>query len=347
MSWFDTEGKMSENILFSKVTYRRNISGEGFPHKNSGMMSEIISRTESILKKNGFHSEDISKRGRYTSLSYFEKQYTDESFCNFRHSKAIFLNEPCSLSICVGGADLFNIYAILPGASVSEAYKISSSAEELLDSEFDFAFDEQIGYLSPLFDACGSGVRISSAMYLPLLSQSKKLFEIEKRLSEQGISIYPLFSHAHESHIYVMTYSPSYPCCEGSCVSMFEKIMCDIINLEMSEVSSLDKSDILNIEDDGCTALGSLAFSFSLSEKKLIEYIEKLRLCISVGCDKKTGRNISPSMLNSILFDNLSYSILSSTGAKISSDEALCFERAQQVKRALALIPEAGMISNT
>ncbi len=347
MSWFDTDGKMSEYILFSKFTYTRNLSGMLFSGNQPKQIADVIVRAESILKKNGFHTCKIEKSARNLAMSYCEKQYAEQDFCSFPYDKAIFFNEPCSLSISVGGSNLINIYAILPGASVRDAYKISSSAEELLDSEFDFAYDESSGYLSPIPSACGNGIRISCAFYLPLLSHAGRIPSLCRSLSELGISLYPLFSQDTKSNIYVMTYSPPPSVGEEHSVNIFEKLMLDIVSLEKDELKALGTDRIFNIAERGSRALGELAYSNSLTEEELIFLTSEIRLCLSAGCGDKLIKSISPSVLNSIVFDSLSYSVMANSQKRITNKSELDSERAYQVRRLISSLPEKNALVAT
>ena len=347
MSWFNTDGKMSENILFSKFTYTRNLSGLLFSGNQPKQIADVIARVEAILKKNGFHACKIEKSAKSTAMSYCEKQYVEQDFCSFPYDKAIFFNEPCSLSVSVGGSNLINIYAILPGASVRDAYKISSSAEEMLDSELDFAYDEELGYLSPIPSMCGSGIRISCALYLPQLSRAGKIPSLCRSLSELGISLYPLFSQGASGDIYVMTYSPAQFSREEACVDIFEKLMLDVISLEKEELKALEAGKIFNIAESGSRALGILAYAHSLSEEELISLVSEIRLCLSAGCDEKLIKSISPSSLSSITFDCLSYSLLANSRNKITSKAQLDFERAAQVRRMINSLPEVNALIAT
>lgn len=347
MSWFNTDGKMSENILFSKFTYTRNLSGLLFSGNQPKQISDIITRAESILKKNGFHTYKIQKAAKNTALSYCEKQYVEQDFCSFPYDKAIFFNEPCSLSISVGGSNLINIYAILPGASVRDAYKISSSAEELLDAEFDFAYDESLGYLSPVPNMCGSGIRISCALYLPLLSQANKIPSLCRSLSELGISLYPIFSQSSSGDIYIMTYSPPMSADEETSVDMFEGLMLDVISLEKEELKALGEDKIFNIAERGSRALGILAYAHSLTEDELISLTSDIRLCLSAGCDEKLIKSVAPSVINSIMFDSLSYSVLANSRNKIKSKSDLDAERATQMRKLINSLPEKNALIST
>lgn len=339
MPWFDTDGKMSENIIFSKFTYVRNLADTYFANKDPDGMADIISRTESLLKKNGFHSEDIAKKGRFGAMSYCEMQYVDSDFPAFTHKKALFFNEPCSLCVSVGGANIFNISAILPGASVREAYKISSCAEELIDSEFDFAYHKDHGYLSPLPSLCGNGIRICSALYLPLLTRACKIDGICRHLSQFGITLYPLFSRQCMSDIYVMTYYPK-STDEEEFVSLFEKSMLDIEKLEQKEKSFLGEDKRSSITDRGNMALGGLAYSVSLSEHELVSKLSDIRLSVCCGHRSKLIKDVSPAILNSLLFENLPCTLMSGSKNKISSEEALCEERGMSVRRTVLALPE-------
>lgn len=336
MAWYDIDGKLSEHILFSKFTYTRNLSDTlFFQGLDKKKMTEIITRTDAILKKNGFHAKDSGQR---SVMAYYEKQFLDYDVCIADGERAIYFNEPCNLSLSVGGSNLFNIYSILPGAAVSEAHRIASSAESLLDSELDFAYNESIGYLSPTPHLCGSGARISSALYLPLLTKSCRIPSLMASLYSFGATMHPLFSHSSFGDIYILSYTIPKDMDEDSAISLFEGLVSNIIELETQQEGELSEDELESISDNSHRALGVLEYATRLSEEETISLLSSIRLSLCVGSE--LSRDVRPSSLCGIMCQSLSSVIVADSRKKITSDSELMTERAATVKRLLRAIPE-------
>lgn len=347
MSWYDTDGELSENILFSKFTYMRSIPTHAANNTGANSMQNVTERIEALLKKNGFHSQKLKKDDRIATAALCERLYINADLCTRYGDGEIFFNEPCNLCITVSSSGLINIYSMLSGDSIRDAHKISSSAESLLDSELDFEYDAGIGYLCPSPHLCGSGIRISCALYLPLLTRADKISSICHSLSEYGVSLYPLLPWRTSGDIYVMTLSPDNHVSEQISVDIFEWLMREIVRLERDEVGTLSDDQVLTIAERAARALGILTHAGSICEEEMISLLSEVRLCLSTGQGDRLFRVVSPSSLNVIMLENMSAGVMQSAGREIKSKQALNSQRAASVREAILLLGERQTVQST
>lgn len=347
MSWLDNDGKISENILFSKFTYVRNLTDTPAQGMSAEQLESFLSDAEELLKKNGFSMQSVEQNGSTLSGYLCEHQYIESDSCGTHGVRAVFFNEPCNLCISVGGTNLICISSILSGASIRDAYKISSSAEELMDSKFDFAFSHSKGYLSPVPTDCGSGTRMTCAVYLPLLAMSGKISSLTARLCKHGVSLYPLFSHKSTGDIYMMTCSPSRSIPEEEAVGIFEQLVSYALELERAELDGISGSTLFSVAEEASRAEGILSFCLSLSENELIDLTSRIRLSVYLGSSDMLVSSITPRLLNQILFDNLSCSVMTHSNSPITDRDMLDRERAMSVRRLVTALPAQGALVNT
>lgn len=347
MSWLDNDGKLSENVLFSKFTYVRNLADTPAQGMSAEQLSGFITATEELLKKNGFSMQSVENTTSPLSGSLCEHQYTEADTYSTQSVRAVFFNEPCNLCISIGGANLICISSILSGASIRDAYKISSSAEELMDSKFDFAFDHKSGYLSPVPTDCGSGIRMTCAVYLPCLTSSGKISSLTAVMCKHGISLYPLFSQKSTGDIYMMTCSPSRNISEDEAVSIFEQLISYATDLERAEYDNISPKMLFNVAEEASRASGILSYCLSLSENELIDLTSRIRLSLCLGCSDMLTRTVTPCILNQILFDNLSCSVMTHSASPVTDKSSLDRERAMSVRKAISVLAERGALVNT
>lgn len=337
MSWYNTDGNACEHVLFSKFTYTRNLANTLFSQAiDKKKMSEILALTDALLKKNGFHQKDVSAR---SILAYYEKQYIEPDVSIAGGERAVYFNEPCSLSLSIGSANLFNVYAILPGASISEAHKLASSVEQLLDSELDFAYSQKAGYLSPIPHLCGSGSRISTALYLPLLKRNDKITSVMASLYSFGAALHPLFSHKSFGDIYIMSYTLPKDRDEASAISLCERLVTDIVALEHEQQSSLSEGELEDISELSHRAIGVLEYATGVTEEEMLELISQIRLSLCLG--KALPKDLRPSTLNNMLIESLSAVLCADSRGKITSEKELAARRASVIKKLLRSVPSA------
>ncbi len=341
MSWYNTQGQDQDHVLFSKVRYIRNIAKQNFCHLiDEKRASETFAKLESILQKNGFRGEKLGTEKTHTLLSLREKQFIESDHVFSGRCRALYLNEPCNLTVALGGDNYITISSIVSGRSVEEAMNIASRAEELFDREIDLAYSESIGYLSPVSSDSGSGVCFSSALYLPSLKSCGCDSQLRGMTASVGITLEPMFSEA-AGGIYIMSYVPHFLACEKSAASFFANAVSRMIELERKSLSELYSGSKDILYDRARKAMGILLYSDILSESELIKYLSEIRLCLVTS---ETHPESLPDIatLNYLCAEGMSSSVIASSKAVCISSLDCDRARAKLVSAYIKHKKEAG-----
>ena len=336
MSWYNTEGN-DPHVLYSKTCYIRNIALSPFQKKLGDKNREaIFKKIDSILQKNGFSCENISAGDSLKPISLTEKGFADASFVSSDTARAVYFNEPCSLSIALGGKDLITISSLLSGNSLPETRNIASGAEELLDRSLEFAFADGVGYLSPIPENCGSGVIFSALIYIPSLSKSEEIDSIRHQLAASGIDIFPTFTHK-DTDLFTVTYSPPHACDEGAAAESFSMILGSIIGREKELLAIISEENCQIIADRAWKAYGALRYARLLGEGEMLSLSSQIRVAL-IATNGEGLPPITATALNKMLFENLNSSLFLTRKACRGEIE-LCRGRAESVA---ALLSSAG-----
>ncbi len=330
MPWFNTQGACPEFVLYSKVRYIRNIAKQNFyPVADSKKNAESIARIESVLSKNGFRQEKLAHSVTPALLALAEKQFIERELVYTEHTRALYLNEPCSLIVSLGGYDLLTVSSIVAGLSVSEAKNIASGAEELIDREVEFAYSESLGYLSPSPRSTGSGLCFSACLYLPSLRLAGSC-SLSLCLLSLGMSLSPMFTHKDNAgDLYILSYTPHHLCCEDSAASFFSNTVTWLADRERASLLALYSEQVTALDEQAARALGALLYSRSLGEAELLSYLSLIRLALILSQDKSSCLP-KLSTLNYLVAEGLSASV--SASRKCSSMTECDISRASLVK---------------
>ncbi len=334
MSWYDTHGNEENYVLWSKIRFYRNIKGLCFfKHSDVEAVGEYFERTEKLLQKNGFHEYENTV-DKASLLSLAEKQYADPGFIESESSqKSLFFNEPCSLSVSVGGVDFFCIQSLLSGLSVDECYKIASRAEELIDEEFELAYSEKYGYLSPLFSHSGAGFDISAAVFLPAASRMGKISEISSLLFDSGISLYPLFSGMGKgADVYMLSLSPSKERSEREEVLRFSRSVENILSLEKEYGGIICGNNTVGMADISSRAEGIMEYAHSIGTEEFLTLISDIRFGLCLGVSDRLSGAFSSVKLNSLLCECLPVTLSLSMQEYPKSRRDIDIYRAEQLR---------------
>ena len=339
MSWYNSVGLCPEHVLFSKVRYVRNLAKMQFCQLSEPQKHEdICQKIGAVLTSNGFKSESIPHGRCNAAYALAEKQLVDCDFAESTMPRYLYVNEPCSLTVALGGKDLISIQAILAGEAIGEAKNIAAGAEELLDRHFDFAFSESVGYLTCQPHKCGSGIELSAALYLPSLSYDNYHAVISDSVSRVGMTLLPMMSDTENSgDVYILSYIPDYLCDEESAVRHFHLTMRKIIDDERSRERMIFPEVSKIIIDAAYRALGILSHAKLLSQGELLSLLSRIRLTYALGYRSQEPYPLPDvTALNFMLAEGLDSSVIS-VGGRCSCREECDELRADFARKYISL----------
>lgn len=287
MSWFNTRGACAERILFSKARYVRNAAKLPFGNlSDRTKLSSICSKIEKTLTSGGFRAERLPSCSTPSVLSLAEKQFIDADLLMSDCSATVFFNEPCNLTVTVGGRDLISIQSVMAGRSIVEAKNSAAVAEEMLDSEINFAYSESIGYLCERPELCGTGLELSAGLYLPSLRLLDSFDRLQKRLISRGAVLSPMFNHpCREGDLYLLRYLPPHLCDEQSAVLFFDSLLRELDSAEEADQRMLFPDSSSPVEDAAYRALGILSCARKMSECEMLGLLSDVRLALSAKAE--------------------------------------------------------------
>lgn len=320
MSWYNTEGKSPCVAIYSRTRFFRNVSGIPFPHRAGEKLTEpYFTRIETLLHKNGFHKEQIGREERVKALSFAEKGFLSSDDPITRCD--IYFNEPCSLSVAVGGRDLISISSLLSGRAITDTRNIASSAEQLLDGELEFAYSEALGYISSSPHLCGTASEFSTLLFLPATEENGEIDRLTLFCRRFGAELSPTFSYNDCVSFYTLTSYPSRSLDETAAAVAFDALVTKIIDNEISlqRIIFSEKSRI--IIDKAWRAFGTLLYARRLDEYDLLTLSSSIRFALSATDDHSKLPPLKITDLNFLLGECLNASIASRKSSAITTEE--------------------------
>ncbi|MBO7296983.1 MAG: hypothetical protein J6V39_06960, partial [Clostridia bacterium] len=134
MAWYNTPGYENDTVIFSRITLSRNLEKYPFFQRISPKQAaEIIANIGGMLEGNGFSMINFSDISPTAAASYAEKYYATREFASISLPHALLLNEPCNLSVMLGGRDHVQICCTLPGLSLQDAAANAFKMDDLID----------------------------------------------------------------------------------------------------------------------------------------------------------------------------------------------------------------------
>ena len=197
--WMSGGGPESDIVISSRVRLARNLRGTPFPHRAGDEqlqavlagVRQAVEATPSIGPTEMLSLMSMPALDRQLAV---EEHLTSPQHIQEPSGKALVVNRDKSVCIMVNEEDHIRIQAILPGFQVDEALRLASATDDALEETLDYAFDEDLGYLSACPTNVGTGLRSSAKLHLPaqaavFLASLSPASTIRKPTSRLAISV--------------------------------------------------------------------------------------------------------------------------------------------------------------
>jgi protein arginine kinase len=244
-----------------------------------------VARIGGILEQNGFTKIDFADISRTAAQSLVEKQYASPSFVRESHPHALFLNEPCNLSVMVCEEDHARIQCILPGLSLQDAFAGVCKMEGILDDSLGFAFDKQLGYLTASPSDLGTAMRVSVLLCLPMLTAGRRLEALSIQLGQTGLLLRGLRGDDQGvvGGLCRLSNRMTLGVSEEEILERIETAVEQLVSAEEQMRDHLSGMEAEQLTDRVRRAEGILRYAHRLTVHELLGYLSDLRLGASMG----------------------------------------------------------------
>lgn len=335
MSWYNTIGKDADTVISSRVRLARNINGYPFASKlNAADAGELIEKVSVPLEAAGFRKISFTDISPVMATSYVERHYVSPDFATKESPRALLLQEQGGLAVMVCEEDHLRIQSILPGLALEEAYKNASRVEKRLDEDFDFAYSEQLGYLTHCPTNLGTGMRASVMMFLPALTKGGYMESLAAQLSKIGLTMRGLFGEGSGAAgcMYQISNQITLGITEQETLKKLNDAIAQICDSERKARKQINGEALEQLTDNILRAEGTLKYAYRMSSAEFIRLFAEVRFGISLGIIK----DITYDQLGSLLVEVMPATLTLSSENTPKSESARDRLRAQKIQNVLA-----------
>ena len=283
-NWYSVPAKENDIVVSSRIRLARNLKNIPFPsymsdekrkEVNDKIKNAILQSDTPFAKTLKFISmEDVPENEIYAMV---ERHIISPEFAKNPKGRAIIISEDESVCVMIGEEDHIRIQVIYPGLDLEKAYDIAGQLDDLLASKLEFAFDEQLGYLTECPTNLGTGLRASVMLHLPLLESSGNVNEIAETIGKLGFTVRGMYGEGSKSKasLYQISNQITLGITEKNAIDNLLVIARQLVEKERNERNSVDK---IKLEDMVWRAYGTLKNQRILSSDEMMKLISRLKI---------------------------------------------------------------------
>ncbi len=273
-------------VISTRIRLARNFASYPFPRKmDEAQAEDVVYLVGEVLKGfdefTKYEMESISRQ----QATLLKERYLISPALLKSKKGAAFVSADDTISIMVNEEDHLREQYIHKGLNLYKAYERISGIDDGLAEAYDFAFNDQLGYITACPSNLGTGMRASVMMFLPGLTQNGGLKGTLPVLKENGLTVRGTFGEGSgtEGWTYQISNERTLGVSEMEIldrVSATAKILCEAEEKAREEML---KTSGTELQDRCLRAFGTLTNCAILSEQELFSKILEVRLGLALG----------------------------------------------------------------
>ena len=285
-----SEQNQQDVVISSRVRLARNYQDIPFPTMmNDVWAAESVRRTtdamaavEDAQSYRLIRLSDVSPAAREAMV---ERHLISRDLGRRADMAAVLLRADERVSIMVNEEDHLRIQALLPGDDLAEAAKLARQADEGIETRVQYAFDEQLGYLTTCPTNTGSGMRASQMLHLPALTMSGQMGAVHQGVAKLGLTIRGLYGEGSEAQgsLYQVSNQITLGRTEAEIVDAILAVGRQLADLEHKQRQALRERDPIGLEDQLMRSVGVFTNARRMDTKEFMQRWSDVRLASAMG----------------------------------------------------------------
>jgi len=312
--------KCSDVVIYSTFSLSRCIKEFIFPNKlvDVNQSEEIIKCVldvfENLKDKNDYKVISSENLNILSQKVLQESNLLPESF-NEKIKKSIIVSSDSSIAILVNFNDHLIFKAISPTFQIKDLCKKVFDLEEFFADKLDFAFDDDIGYITSNIPYCGTSIREGVLVSIPGIIATRKISNLIVDFKNAGLTATGHYANDTKFSIggvYYIYNETSIGGNEQEQIFNFRNKLLELIYLEREMRLELYLKNKSKTSDAIIKAIAIAKMARMLDVEEAMDIIFKINL----GIDLNIVSNVSHEECNAIYYKvqtaHLSYSLLNS-----------------------------------
>ncbi len=283
------KGPHDRIVLSSRVRLARNIRDGAFPGwakkpERMRVLEIIRPAIESLPEMKGAFSETMDNLEPLDKQILVERHLVSREHAAKSAGSGLVINFGETLAVMINEEDHLRIQALHPGLQIRQAWQLVDRLDSELEEKLDYAFSNQLGYLTACPTNLGTGIRVSAMLHLPGLVLAEQINPIITSVNKLGLAVRGLYGEGTEAlgNIFQVSNQMTLGESETDIVERLEKVLAQIIEHEENARATLLERKAKVVYNHIGRAYGILANAHSISSKETMNLLSLMRLGVEL-----------------------------------------------------------------
>ena len=287
--WLDATGPSSDIVLSTRVRLARNLKEVPFTHRAreeqlAMVYSSVLSavrKTPALVSSAALPMRDLTPLDRQFLV---ERHLISNDLADNGRLRGLLVVSDESLSAMVNEEDHLRLQSLASGFQLRSAWEAVNSIDDELGTDLDYAFNEDLGYLTACPTNVGTGMRASVLIHLPSLVLTKQIGRVLQGISQVGLAVRGFYGEGSQimGNFFQISNQTTLGQSEKEIVEGLERVTRQIIDYEQRARDELLKDARIQIEDKVWRAYGALRYSRAISSQEVVNLSSAVRFGVAL-----------------------------------------------------------------
>ena len=281
-------GDFEKVAISSRVRLARNVAGFNFftklTNENDAMF--ILKTMENILNKFGsFDFIRLKNLSLNECNALLERHIISRELIENKDISAVAISADEHLIVMMNEEDHLRLQCLYDGFNLYKPYREIKTLDDLILSEIDIAYRDDLGFITASPSNLGTGMRASVMLFLPALEHRGEIEIMKKEVLQNGCTIRGLYGEGSKNYggFYQISNQNSLGKSEEEIIDCVSEQIFNICEMEMSAREDILSSDHLKIKDEIFRAYGTLKECVLLDETEMIKLLSLVKFGGALG----------------------------------------------------------------
>jgi protein arginine kinase len=286
-------------VMSSRVRLARNVRDFAFPGwakkpERIKVLELIRPAVEGLPEMAGAFSEVMDNLTALDKQILVERHLISREHAAKSVGSGLVLNKEETFCVMINEEDHMRMQALRPGLQLRQAWNAIDRLDTALEKKLDYAFSNELGYLTACPTNLGTGIRVSAMLHLPGLVLAEQINPIIQSVNKLGLAVRGLYGEGTEAlgNVFQVSNQMTLGETEGAIVERLEKVLSQIIEHEENARQILMEQRPKVIYNHIGRAYGILANAHSITSKETMNFLSLFRLGVDMGVFPGVDRSL-------------------------------------------------------
>jgi protein arginine kinase len=290
--WLSGDGPAAEMVLSTRIRLARNLSGVPFTHRaRAEQLSGVVLSVSGAARRAGSFADSLLLRmdemAPVERQILVERHLVSHELGDGARPRGLLIGAEQRLSLMINEEDHLRLQCMVPGFQLAEAWSAADAADDDLDQTLDFAFTDDIGYLTACPTNAGTGLRASVLIHLPALVLLDEIQKVLKSIMNVGLNVRGLYGEHSDvmGNLFQISNQRTLGISERDSIESLERVTREIMQQEERARERMMRDARVQVEDKVWRAYGTLRYCRSIHSREVINLCSAVRLGVALGLE--------------------------------------------------------------